>query len=265
MNSSITFKTSLVALEIYFSYLHKFSRLSWYLRLLSLVAIYSGPSTSVEILNYIFTFRGTSHTVNLVFSFFCWLRDKRAMCFPRGSWRGVGEGRSHFPSAVCYEILLTKYLKIPFPIFKKNFTFPVALKKSHYQWWKTWKFQFPALKISKSHFPFYPSGPFVLPLRTLHFTPQDPSFYPSGPFILPFRTLHFIPQDLSFYPSRHFILPLRTFRFTPQGPSFYPSGPFILPSRTLFHAKYQLSFSCRYLFKYKRNCSHSFQEFLTKH
>ena len=178
MNSSITFKTSLVALEIYFSYLHKFSRLSWYLRLLSLVAIYSGPSTSVEILNYIFTFRGTSHTVNLVFSFFCWLRDKRAMCFPRGSWRGVGEGRSHFPSSVCYEILLTKYLKIPFPIFKKNFTFPVALKKSHYQWWKTWKFQFPALKISKSHFPFYPSGPFVLPLRALHFTLQDPSFYP---------------------------------------------------------------------------------------
>ena len=196
MNSSITFKTSLVALEIYFSYLHKFSRLSWYLRLLSLVAIYSGPSTSVEILNYIFTFRGTSHTVNLVFSFFCWLRDKRAMCFPRGSWRGVGEGRSHFPSSVCYEILLTKYLKIPFPIFKKNFTFPVALKKSHYQWWKTWKFQFPALKISKSHFPFYPSGPFVLPFRTLHFTLQDPSFYPSGLFhakyLFPFQLSLFI-------------------------------------------------------------------------
>ena len=181
MNSSITFKTSLVALEIYFSYLHKFSRLSWYLRLLSLVAIYSGPSTSVEILNYIFTFRGTSHTVNLVFSFFCWLRDKRAMCFPRGSWRGVGEGRSHFPSIVCYEIsswnpIPSGIKKIPLPMIK-DMKIPISSTENK---------QIPVP---------------ILPLRTFRFTLQDPSFYPSGPFVLPFRTLHFTLQDPSFYPS----------------------------------------------------------------
>ena len=208
MNSSITFKTSLVALEIYFSYLHKFSRLSWYLRLLSLVAIYSGPSTSVEILNYIFTFRGTSHTVNLVFSFFCWLRDKRAMCFPRGSWRGVGEGRSHFPSIVCYEIsswnpIPSGIKKIPLPMIK-DMKIPISSTENK---------QIPVP---------------ILPLRTFRFTLQDPSFYPSGPFVLPLRTLHFTLQDSSML-------------------------------NISFH------FSCRYLFKYKRNCSHSFQEFLTKH
>ena len=116
----------------------------------------------------------------------------------------------------------------------------------------------------------------ILPLRTFRFTLQDPSFYPSGPFVLPLRTLHFTLQDHSFYPSGPFILSLRTFRFTPQNPSFYPSGPFILPFilpfRTLHFTLQDSSmlnisfhFSCRYLFKYKRNCSHSFQEFLTKH
>lgn len=55
------------------------NRLSWYLRLLSLVAIYSGPSTSVEILNYIFTFRGTSHTLSL----FIQVQKELQSFFPR--------------------------------------------------------------------------------------------------------------------------------------------------------------------------------------